>query len=46
MSKLEDLTLLKEKSILLHQCKLCKHRKNFVFGEGNAESEIMIIGEE
>lgn len=45
MSKQKDLEDLKEKSLLLHQCKLCKHRKNFVFGEGNAESEIMIIGE-
>ncbi len=45
MSKQEELDKLKEKAILLHECRLCKHRKNFVFGEGNAESEIMIIGE-
>lgn len=45
MSKQEELDALKEKAVLLHECKLCKHRKNFVFGEGNADSEIMIIGE-
>ena len=45
MSKQEELDNLKERAILLHTCKLCKHRKNFVFGEGDADSEIMIIGE-
>lgn len=28
-----------------HQCPLGKSRKKFVFGAGNAESEIMVIGE-
>ncbi len=45
MSKKEELDNLEKKAILLHECKLCKHRKHFVFGEGNAEAEIMIIGE-
>ncbi len=27
------------------RCKLCKNRKNIVFGEGPAEAEIMFIGE-
>lgn len=35
-----------EKSIKdCNKCKLCKGRKNIVFGTGNREAEIMLIGE-
>lgn len=28
-----------------NKCKLCENRRNIVFGEGNKQSEIMLIGE-
>ena len=27
------------------KCKLCRNRKNIVFGEGNKKAKIMLIGE-
>lgn len=35
-----------EKSIInCQKCKLCKGRKNIVFGEGNKQAKLMLIGE-
>jgi uracil-DNA glycosylase len=44
-SKLEMLIKLKKKLQLINNCDLKKNATNLVFGDGNADSKIMIIGE-
>ena len=44
-SKLERLIKLKKKLQLINNCNLKKNATNLVFGDGNADSKIMIIGE-
>jgi DNA polymerase len=44
-TKLEKLKKLKEKISLIKNCECKKHANNMVFGDGNASSKIMIIGE-
>ena len=44
-SKLERLIKLKKKLQLINNCDLKKNATNLVFGDGNADSKIMIIGE-
>ena len=44
-SKEENLTKLKKKIQLIQNCMLKKNAKNLVFGDGNINSKIMIIGE-
>ena len=44
-SKLERLSKLKKKLQLINNCDLKKNATNLVFGDGNADSKIMIIGE-
>ena len=44
-SKLEKLTKLKKKIELIKNCDLKKNATNLVFGDGNINSKIMIIGE-
>ena len=40
-----DLQELKEKCTSCHKCRLCHSRNNLVFGVGNANADIMFIGE-
>ena len=42
---LEDISILRKKVMYCKICNLSSTRKNSVFGEGNLESDIMIIGE-
>ena len=42
IGNLEELKVIVEKC---EKCKLCKTRRNVVFGEGNDESKIMFVGE-
>ena len=44
-TKLENLIKLKKKLLLINNCDLKKNATNLVFGDGNADSKIMIIGE-
>ena len=44
-NKLEKLNKLKKKISLIKNCELKKSATNMVFGDGNIESKIMIIGE-
>jgi len=44
-TKKEKLNKLKKKIQLIHDCELKKNAKNLVFGDGNINSKIMIIGE-
>ena len=44
-TKEEKLNKLKKKIQLIQDCKLKKNAKNLVFGDGNINSKIMIIGE-
>ena len=44
-TKLEKLIKLKKKLLLINNCDLKKNATNLVFGDGNADSKIMIIGE-
>ena len=44
-TKLEKLNKLKKKIQLIKNCELKKSAKNLVFGDGNPDSKIMIIGE-
>ena len=41
----ETMEELKEAIKGCNKCKLCKNRKNIVFGDGNANADIMFIGE-
>ena len=45
MSKKEELEILYEETCDCMNCKLSSTRKNFVFGKGNPNAEIMFIGE-
>ena len=44
-SKLENLNKLRKKILMIKNCDLKKNAKNLVFGDGNINSKIMIIGE-
>ncbi len=44
-SSLKELMLLCETARECRQCQLAETRKNFVFGEGNAQAELLVIGE-
>ena len=44
-TKIEKLNLLKNKIKLLKNCELKNNSKNLVFGDGNINSKIMIVGE-
>ena len=44
-SKIEKLNKLKKQITLIKNCDLKKNAKNIVFGDGNINSEVMIIGE-
>jgi len=44
-SKLEKLNKLKKKIVLIKNCELKKNATNMVFGDGNINSKVMIIGE-
>ena len=44
-TKLEKLSKLKKKMQLIRNCDLKKNATNLVFGDGNINSKIMIIGE-
>ena len=41
----EKMEELKEQIKNCNKCKLCKNRKNIVFGEGKENADIMFIGE-
>ena len=43
--KIEKLNILKKKIHLINKCDLKKNATNLVFGDGNIDSKIMIIGE-
>lgn len=45
MNKLEKILELKSKIEVCTDCKLCKTRNKVVFGEGNPDSPLLIIGE-
>jgi uracil-DNA glycosylase len=40
-----ELTLLFERAKGCRQCQIAESRQNFVFGEGNAQAELLVIGE-
>ncbi len=40
-----ELTLLFERAKGCRQCQIAESRQNFVFGEGNAQAEFLVIGE-
>ena len=42
---MKELTLLFETAKGCRKCQLAETRKNFVFGEGNAQAELVVIGE-
>ena len=44
-SKIEKLKKLKQSIIIIKNCELKKSATNIVFGDGNANAKIMIIGE-
>ena len=44
-SKLERLSKLKKKIQIIKNCELKKNATNLVFGDGNINSKIMIVGE-
>ena len=44
-TKLEKLNKLRKKILLIKNCQLKKNATNLVFGDGNIQSKIMIIGE-
>ncbi len=44
-ASLKELTLLSETAKGCRQCQLAETRQNFVFGEGNAQAELVVIGE-
>jgi len=45
MNKIEKLAELKKEVLKCNKCKLATHRTNVVFGEGNPDGGIMLIGE-
>jgi DNA polymerase len=45
MNKTEKMALLQETCLSCHQCALGKTRTNLVFGRGNPEAMLMLIGE-
>ncbi len=44
-NKSQDITILKEAILNCARCDLAKTRKNVIFGEGNIDAGIMIVGE-
>lgn len=45
MDKLKELNKIKEEVFHCKKCRLWEGKKNYVFGEGNPDSEIMFVGE-
>ncbi|NTU54247.1 MAG: uracil-DNA glycosylase [Chlorobiaceae bacterium] len=44
-SAVHDLDSLRSKALLCHQCQLSTMRRNVVFGEGNPQADLFVIGE-